>query len=194
MLDTLYTKIYYEEHEFYRKTYMALAKMFYEELKPESVLDVGCGAGYMMEYFSHIIPTHGVDGSTKAKEISNVSNMIDVKDLRIPFDLGKTWDLAISIEVAEHIEPEFADIYLDNIIKHADRVLLTTAKIGQGGRNHVNCQNKQYWIDKMSLKGYEFKPEITEKIRTSAYEIITEKACPILYLVDNFSYYERGKK
>jgi cyclopropane fatty-acyl-phospholipid synthase-like methyltransferase len=170
---------------------MDLAKMFYEVLKPQNVLDFGCGAGFMMGYFCHMIPTHGVDGSSSVLEVSHVSNMIDIRDFRKPFDLGRTWDLVISIEVAEHIEEEYANVFIDNLTKHGDRILMTSAPVGQGGTSHVNCQPKEYWIQKMQDRGFIFNEKITTSIAKKSWDIISENRCPIHYLVNNFSYYTR---
>ncbi len=193
-INEIYTTEYFTGHQFYRATYIKLAQMFYDVLKPKSVLDVGCGAGFMLEYFAHLIPTHGIDGSEATKEVSRVANMIEIQDLRTPVELHKMWDMVLSIEVAEHIEPEFADNFVGVLTRHAENtILMTSAGVGQGGRNHVNCQPKQYWIDKLANSGFIFDSEMTYTIENEAKRIITEDKCPIHYMVNNFAVYRRVK-
>lgn len=193
-LATIYTEDYYKNHLFYKNTYIKLAKMFYEKLRPFSVLDFGCGSGFMLEYFIHFVPSQGLDGSVAVKKLSRVTNLqdfIEIVDFRKPFCLNKIFDLVLCIEVAEHIEPEFTDVFIDNLCKHGNMILMTTAKVGQGGTNHVNCQPKKFWIDKITQKGFEFDEDFTNKIENEACEIIDETKCPISYLKGNFSFYKR---
>jgi hypothetical protein len=57
-------------------------------------------------------------------------------------------DVALSFEVAEHIDPEYASMLVANLTRRLPtRVIMTAAPPGQGGIAHVNCQPKQYWID-----------------------------------------------
>lgn len=62
-------------------------------------------------------------------------------------------DLVISIEVAEHIAEEFVDHYLDTLA-NGRIVCMTAALPDQDGHHHVNCQPSQYWIEKMTTRGY----------------------------------------
>lgn len=193
-ISDIYTTEYFTGHEFYRNTYIKLAQMFYDVLKPKSVLEVGCGAGFMLEYFAHlIIPTHGIDGSEATKAVSRVSNMIEIQDLRTPVELHKMWDMVLSIEVAEHIEPQFADNYVSILTRHAEnKILMTSAGVGQGGTNHVNCQPKEYWIKKIENAGFKYNKELTDLITNKANDIIISDKCNIGYLVNNFAVYERA--
>ena len=60
----------------------------------------------------------------------------------------------MSIEVAEHIDPKFSMQFCENIINMSkNRIFFTAAHPGQYGFEHVNCQPKQYWIDRMQIFG-----------------------------------------
>ena len=75
-------------------------------------------------------------------------------DLRAPIFLEKRFDLAISTEVAEHLEEEQEEVYLENITKTSDQILFTAAVPGQMGVNHINEQWQSYWIKKFRERGY----------------------------------------
>ena len=62
-------------------------------------------------------------------------------------------DLVWSCEVAEHIVPERVDFFVDTLA-NGRVVAMTHALPGQGGHHHVNCQPAEYWISKMSERGY----------------------------------------
>jgi len=70
--------------------------------------------------------------------------------------LNKKFDLAISMEVAEHLDESYADIFLDNICRHSDIVLFSAAHIGQGGDGHINEQPMTYWIEKFEKRDYKW--------------------------------------
>ena len=62
-------------------------------------------------------------------------------------------DLVWSCEVAEHILPDKVDHYLDTLA-NGRVVAMTHAVPGQGGHHHVNCQPREYWIEKLNARGY----------------------------------------
>lgn len=131
------------------------------DLKPASkIIDVGCATGDLVRELrirGHL--ADGIEGSINAKKYFETDSIF-IADLRKPFSediritLSRPYDLCISIEVLEHIEEEYSDILIDNLVSLSDTLLITAAKPGQTGHYHVNCQEKQYWIAKLSKRGY----------------------------------------
>ena len=68
--------------------------------------------------------------------------------------LGRRFDLAICLEVAEHLSPEKAEVLVDNIAKHSDLVLWSAAIEGQGGQYHINERPPSYWDELFRSRGY----------------------------------------
>ena len=64
------------------------------------------------------------------------------------------YDLAISIEVAEHINEEYSNLFIDNLCSAADVVLFSAAIPYQSGDGHVNCQWPSYWQQKFNQRGF----------------------------------------
>lgn len=56
--------------------------------------------------------------------------------------------------MAEHLEEEQEEVYLENITKTSDQILFTAAVPGQMGVNHINEQWQSYWIKKFRERGY----------------------------------------
>ena len=126
------------------------------DLSPgQSLIDVGCAIGEYIKYFKekHGIQAEGIEGSPEAREFF-VTGGIMVLDLREHLRLFQRYDACISLEVAEHIEPEYADMYVDNLVTLSDNILVTAAPIGQGGHYHVNCQPQRYWETKFFAQEY----------------------------------------
>ena len=58
-----------------------------------------------------------------------------------PFEnLWGAFDLALCLDVGEHIPESRVGVFLDNITQFADTLLLACASPGQGGHHHVNEQ------------------------------------------------------
>jgi hypothetical protein len=66
-------------------------------------------------------------------------------------------DLVWSCEVAEHIAPEKVEYFVDTLA-NGRVIAMTHAVPGQGGYHHVNCQPQEYWIQKMTTRGYALSP------------------------------------
>lgn len=75
-------------------------------------------------------------------------------DLSQKYDAEKRYDLAISMEVAEHLPPESSDIFVSNLCGSSDVVLFSAAHPGQGGDGHINEQPIEFWIKKFESHHY----------------------------------------
>src|SRR5579862_3100091 len=62
-----------------------------------------------------------------------------------PFNLGRSFDLAMSFEVAEHLPPDAAKGFVDSLTRLAPLVLFSAAIPFQGGVGHINEQWPEYW-------------------------------------------------
>jgi SAM-dependent methyltransferase len=77
-----------------------------------------------------------------------------------PFDLERdpparaaAADLALCIEVAEHLPPEMGDGLVEFLADHAPTIVFSAAHPGQGGTGHLNEQPKSYWIERFRRAG-----------------------------------------
>jgi hypothetical protein len=62
-----------------------------------------------------------------------------------PFDLGRRFDLALCLEVAEHLDADAGAVLVDSLAAHSDAIFFSAACPGQPGQHHVNCQWPEYW-------------------------------------------------
>lgn len=122
-----------------------------------SVLDVGCGLGYFCSAFlsAGVPEVYGVDGSWVPDSMLRFPRHCFVQhDLEKPLDLGRRFDIVISLEVAEHINAKAADVFVRSLAAHADRIVFSAAFPGQGGQNHLNEQWSEYWLILFKQCGY----------------------------------------
>ncbi len=126
--------------------------------KPTSVLDLGCGDGRWLEQCLAlgVGDIQGVDGPwTDTSKLLIPKNKVLVQDLSAPVQLERTFDLAMSMEVAEHVAGESADTFVRSLTRHSDMILFGAAIPFQGGYRHINEQWPSYWRAKFKLEGYE---------------------------------------
>ena len=69
-------------------------------------------------------------------------------NLEDDINLNEKFDLAISMEVAEHLKESSADTFIQTLCSSANVVLFSAAHPGQGGDGHINEQPLEYWIEK----------------------------------------------
>jgi len=148
-----------------------------EALDFKSMIDVGCSVGHHLQgcIENGINDVFGVEGSLNA--INNLCvdrKMVKHHDLRLPLELGRKWDIALSIEVIEHIEKEYESVFLQSLAGCSDTIVITAAQPGQGGIRHFNEQKKEYWVDKFDRIGYCYDISMVEKINGMIQKAIDE--------------------
>ncbi len=134
-----------------------------EWFNPKSVIDVGCGIGTWLSVFQQkgIEDIVGVDGDYLDQKMLNIPlSKYIAADLRKPITFQRKFDLAISLEVAEHLPETCADIFIESLIKLSDVILFSAAVPGQGGQNHLNEQWAPYWQKKFYAHGFLFYDDI----------------------------------
>lgn len=125
--------------------------------KPLSVVDVGCGTGTWLGAFAAAGVTDylGLDGDYVNREQLQIPVAhFQPAELTNPLEVKRTFDLAISLEVAEHLPPEKAELFVANIIALAPAVYFGAAIPGQGGTGHLNEQWQSFWAGLFAKHGY----------------------------------------
>jgi SAM-dependent methyltransferase len=131
-------------------------------------VDVGCGSGaYVAEGARRGLEVVGCEKSTVGRMIARAQRA----DAR-PFDLTRSpparitgpFDVAYSIEVAEHLPPALGDALVHTVCSLADTVAFAAATPGQGGTGHVNEQPPAYWERRFGERGYEPLDDVTERL------------------------------
>ena len=76
------------------------------------------------------------------------------QDLTEPVTNPERFDLAICIEVAEHLPEQSAKTLVDSLCSLSDFILFSAAIPGQGGLHHLNEQWQEYWVAQFQEKGF----------------------------------------
>jgi SAM-dependent methyltransferase len=133
--------------------------LLFEQYKPHSVLDVGCGLGTWLSAARELgVETIcGIEGQwLDLKQLRIEPEYVIVQDLEQPFDLDRSFDLVMSLEVAEHLSAAAARSFISSLTAHGDVILFSAAIPHQGGHNHINEQFPSYWAG--IFAGFDFIP------------------------------------
>lgn len=121
---------------------------------PESVLDVGCGEGWWGEAFrlAGVPDVVGLENGEAQPDLVGFP-ILDV-DITQPFNLPGMFDVAVCLEVAEHLPESAADHLVASLCRMAETVIFSAAIPCQVGTGHINCQPPAYWGEKFAALGY----------------------------------------
>jgi SAM-dependent methyltransferase len=137
----------------------ALAQWIMGNFKIKSALDIGCGPGnYLVPFKEAGHEVYGVDACPLGGSLLGNEEFKRV-DLRFPFSPVHRFDIALCIEVVEHLERHWSEHLVDMLAGCSDLILLTGATPGQGGNQHFNEQPHEFWLDLFkSRHGYVVHP------------------------------------
>src|SRR6476660_3644504 len=165
-LDAHQDKIAAYGREFYEETVpgalrsaRAIVPIVLAHLPVRSAVDIGCGHGAWLHALEECDVTDiiGYDGTyvDQSKLLMHPANF-RVIDLHDAFEIDRTFELAISLEVAEHLPKRLAQQFIQRLVSAAPIVLFSAAIPGQIGHYHINVQWQDYW--RSIFKTFGFHP------------------------------------
>lgn len=165
-----------------------LAEIVFNFFRPKTVVDFGCGCGIYLREFERLgAEVFGIDGSPAAeRNLAIDPKKFQLADLTKSIYLPGRYDCAICFEVAEHIPTSASLTLVDNVTRGSDLVVFSSAHKGQGGHDHINEQDPEFWVTLFQKKGFEFLAGDTKKIRTALRD-----AGAIFWLVDNIAVFRK---
>ena len=112
--------------------------------RPRTVVDVGCGEGYWAtEFHAAGCDVLGIDGDhIQATTLGDRLVHADLEDF-LP-EVGR-FDLAVCLEVGEHLPQTRGRSFVAELCALADVVVFSAAIPHQTGAGHVNCQWPSWW-------------------------------------------------
>jgi SAM-dependent methyltransferase len=156
-----------------------------------SVVDVGCGAGAWLAVFREHGAKRilGLDGDhIDPAWIRIPPDCFRAMDLSKPFRLDEEFDLAVSLEVAEHLPKKCAADLVESLVRLAPIILFSAAIPFQGGTYHVNEQWPPYWQTMFARHDYRMldlvrkeiwkRPEIKYWYRQNIFLFVREGLIP----------------
>jgi SAM-dependent methyltransferase len=165
---TPYNDAYYlKQQDVSSRSAGCVAPIVISLLPVNSAIDVGCGVGTWAEQFLKrgVEDVIGIDGEYVNRQLLRIpATCFQAYDLSQPIRLNRRFDLAMCMEVAEHLKESRAEGLVDDLTKLANVILFSAAIPGQGGTDHVNEQYLSYWAALFAAKGYVLLDAIRPRI------------------------------
>jgi SAM-dependent methyltransferase len=169
-------EFYFNRSAITRRSAEEIVKILDATIQTRTVIDFGCATGIWLDQFKKLGSTEvlGIDGDwVDRKSLSIDGSEYQVHDFgKEKFQPPKTFDLALCIEVAEHISEKMGVMLIDSLVEASDVILFSAAVEGQGGSGHVNEQSQSYWLALFADRGYQaidlIRPSVwgNEKVNT----------------------------
>lgn len=155
---------------------------------PASVVDVGCGVGtWLRAAREHgAAEVFGFEGEWLDRtRLVLEPELIECRDLEEPLRLEQRFDLALCLEVAEHLSPARGEAIVRDLVRMADAVLFSAAIPGQGGSAHRNERWQSYWAGLFAGHAY----DVFDVVRPAIW---ADERIPFWYRQNTLMYARRG--
>ena len=141
---------------------------YLKDQQVQSVADLGCGGGqYTRAIKDAGMECDGYDGNPNTVEMTN--GLCSVLNLAEPVTLGRSYDCVLSLEVGEHLPKEFEEIFVDNVKRHSNRMIVVSWAIpNQSGLGHFNEQPNEYVQALFETHGFKRDIEAEKPLRAAS--------------------------
>jgi len=162
-----------------------------------SIIDVGCGPGSWLDVARQmgVVTLTGVEGEWATEWFDDEgirSRGFDLLLANLEDELrpAATFDLALCIEVIEHLSPERGESFVADLCRCAGHVLFGAAIPGQKGPNHLNTRWPSYWAECFAVHDYLPLDVVRGRVWGDDDLLVHHRQNPILFVRDDL--YERA--
>jgi SAM-dependent methyltransferase len=132
-----------------------IARRIVIDLQPESVLDVGCAIGMLVEKLRELdVDARGFDVSeeTITGVAESVREHVWRGTLTDPHE--RKYDLVLCIEVLEHVPAADTEQAIESLCAATDRVLFSSSPSDYAEPTHVNVHPPEVWSAHFARQGF----------------------------------------
>lgn len=149
----------YSNTELWESHFGTIADRIAEYFTPKTVLDAGCANGYLVKALrDRGIDAYGIDISSYAIESADdeLRKYLNVQSLTepLPESFPKKFDLVVTIEVLEHMQPDDGALAIKRLCSYSDTVLFSSTPYDFDNKTHVNVQQAEYWAKQFANNSY----------------------------------------
>lgn len=142
-----------------------IVPVVYDLIKPQRVVDIGCGEGWWAKKFRDLgSDVLGIDGAYVTNTPLGLDFQAGNIDIVGSLSLLPKFDLAVCLEVAEHLLPARSESFVAEMVELAPTILWSAAIPRQPGVDHINCRWPSYWAGLFASHGYQMSGSIRDSI------------------------------
>ncbi|MBW4643622.1 MAG: class I SAM-dependent methyltransferase [Goleter apudmare HA4340-LM2] len=166
-----YSEKYFQSRDF-ATDYETLAAVIFHLYHPQTVAEFGCGPGHLSTELAKLgVQVIAVDGHSQPSfgGLTIEFHRLDLNDSTAiaNFCANKRVDLAICLEVAEHLQPESSPTLVKWLTKIAPIVIFSAAVPKQGGHGHINLRPREYWYNEFTQRQFIAADRVREQLRAT---------------------------
>jgi hypothetical protein len=135
----------------------------------QSLINFGAGKGHYEIFLDELGYTGSKYSLDAAPSVENLTKgAVHYGDLTLPLSLPPH-DWVLSLEVAEHIPPQFEAVFMTNLIKHTKYgIIISWAPLQQRGHGHVNLKSKAEVVELFEKYGFRDCPDLSKFLGSKA--------------------------
>jgi SAM-dependent methyltransferase len=166
----------YFNSSIFEYNYVPVAEAILNQYNPKSVIEFGCGNGELSKILAKTgIEVIAIDGYSNP-DFEGYDNITFLKiDLNDPASvekyltpINKKYDVAICLEVAEHLHPSVSEPLICLLTRVSDVVIFSAAVPEQDGEGHINSRNRTFWHEQFEKYNFFLRDSIRSQIRDHA--------------------------
>jgi hypothetical protein len=165
----------YFQEQIFESDYASIAALISKIYRPAKVIEFGCGPGHLTRELGKLnIAVDAIDGFSDP-DLGGYPNItfskIDLNDAQQLGDYlkGKSYDLAVCTEVAEHLDPASSEHLIKYLTASAPVVVFSAAVPEQNGHGHINCRPRELWHDLFSKHNFQLADSLREQLRSNSH-------------------------
>ncbi len=153
--------------------YQSVADAIIRVYQPRSVIDIGCGKGELSKALARKgVEVMAVDGYAEpdfSQYPGVVFHKVNLNEAAALSEFAKglqrKFDVCVSLEVAEHLNPAVSESFAAMLTTLADVLVFSAAVPYQDGDGHINCRNRASWNAFFEARGFFLKDKIRSLLR-----------------------------
>ncbi len=163
-----------------------IADLIVKEFHPKDAVDVGCGTGLMVrELRARGVDAIGVDGKWVEDKLVFPRQYfipVNIEQETIPIKRKEKFDVAVCMEVAEHLDPNSATKLVRDLANLSNVVVWTAGMPYGQDPTHKNEQWQSYWAERFGKLGYYPSDYFRNRLWNDKRVVVWNKQTMVLYI------------
>jgi 2-polyprenyl-3-methyl-5-hydroxy-6-metoxy-1,4-benzoquinol methylase len=160
------------------------ARVIAGTFQPTSIVDIGSGQGVWLNTIAQTFPSVKRAVALDLQSHQSVffddlhKSSVEFQFVEVNFEVSRNlpeenFDIAICLEVLEHLSTEAATEVAKEMGEKCSVVIFSAALLGQGGTGHINERKFSYWMNLMREQGFValdvFRPALQKSTDVPGY-------------------------